>query len=410
MVFPRGLKRVCDICFYMAFASILGFAMDLGGNLILTLPIFATVAFLSAFLAPHGMIKYISLLLMPTVFLVTPPSIGSIAIFIPIMIYLFWSMPKPDERMWQFDYQPTFRLFLKIYGLIIGLLFVVALFTIGLDGNVLTFFPTDSVLFATMFLISATMFLRIRRHDEIIQKQMRFNVVSAIPFISMLLVAILASSERVMSAILFLIRFIWFGIVLQLFDLIARFLIFVFPNFTINRLDDPEPVAMTLPWGEEMETFYMDIPEDWREIIEVADGAWFTIFLIIVAVVVLIIIFRVFSKKVGSADVRDDGVEEERFALDDPKGKKKRRRQNENSVREVYRSFLELIKEQGMELKLHSTSGEIEEQVIRKFNSKKSRELREKYIQVRYREDVYTKDDIKQVKGLYKEIKKEIEK
>jgi len=409
MVFARGLKRICDVCFYMTFAGLLGIFLDLGGNFILTLPIFAIVSFLSAFLAPRGMIKYISLLLMPTVFLIITPTVGSLVIFVPITIYLFWSMPTPDERVWQFDYQPAFKLFLKIYGSFLGLVLGFGLLANQMNA-VIALFTGDSILFAAMFLTSAVMFMRLRRHDEAVQKQMRFNMVSAMPFVGMLFAAILASSNRVTSAVSALIRFIWFGIVLQIFDLIAR-LVLLLPDFVLNRLDAPESVAMTQPveGGIEESTLYMDIPEDWRESIEVADGTWFTIFLIIVAIVVTIIIFKILSKKVGSPDVRDDGVEEERFALDDPEAKKKRRHRNENQIREIYRSFLALVKEKGMELKLHSTSSEIEEGVARKFNSKKSRELRDKYIQVRYREDTYTKDELKQVKGLYKEIKKEVE-
>ena len=410
MVFPRGLKRICDVCFYMAFASLLGSMMDFGGNLILTLPIFAIIAFLSAFLAPRGLIKYISLLLMPSVFLIITPTIGSLAIFTPITIYLFWSMPKPDERIWQFDYQPAFRLFLKIYGGLLGVLLAFMLLSGGAYGlaHIERVFSADSILFAIMFLLSSTMFIRMKRHDEAVLKQTRFKVVNAIPFIGMLFGAILASSDRVISSVLFLLHFIWFGIVLQIFNLIARLLMMI-PDFAINRVDSSNEAAMILP-TEEMELELL-VPDflDLRESIEVADGTWFTIFLIIMGVIALIIIFKILSKKVGSPDVRDDGVEEERFALDDPKDKKHRRR-NENQVREIYRTFLELIKEKGVDLKLYSTSGEIETQIASRFNSKKSRELREKYIQVRYRGDSYTKDDLKRVKGLYKEIKQEIDK
>jgi len=57
MVFPNGLKRICDICGYMVFAVIIASFFGIGSyELITTLPIFASVAFLSTFLTSHGWI------------------------------------------------------------------------------------------------------------------------------------------------------------------------------------------------------------------------------------------------------------------------------------------------------------------------------------------------------------------
>ena len=61
MVITSGLKRVCDISFFMTFATLIAWLFGPGGEpgLIITLPIFIGSSFLASFLAKWGIVRFL---------------------------------------------------------------------------------------------------------------------------------------------------------------------------------------------------------------------------------------------------------------------------------------------------------------------------------------------------------------
>ena len=397
MTFPSGLKRICDISFYMTFASIVGSIFG-GDNLISTLPIFAFAAFLSAFLAPLGGIKYVSILPLLLVFVPTPLTIINVAILSPIILFIIWTLPTRDEKVSMFNYDEVFKRFLMIFGTIL----VFSIFIGELQSGTL--------LFAISFLLNSIIFMRLIRHDESVLKQTEFTIRNAVSIIVVMIGAVLLSMDVFLTFVGRIIRFIFVNFFVPVLEItiwtFLTILQFIFETFGLNdiinrflRIENEIPELL----GAE----YQPITEG----LEGSDFPLIFIFIIVIAAIVLIyFIIKVFQTltRLKSPFASYD-VEEERFFLDDDEKKGRSRRRGENKVREVYRRFLTLIKKQETNVPLRFTSSDVDGLVATKFKSEKSSALRDEYIQVRYGESLYTKADIKRIKGLYKEVKGEIE-
>ena len=413
MIFPSGLKRICDISFYMTFASIAG-AIFGGDDLILTLPIFVFVAFLSAFLAPYGRIRYFSVIPLFLVFVVTPLTVVNVLILGVAIVFMIRTLPRAEEWVAGLDYESTFRLFSMIFGWIVFIVFVIN----GLVGNTLTdsvvALPSTTLLFAMSFFLNSIIFMRLIRHDESVLKQTRFKMMNIVSLIVVIIAVIFLSTDLFLTFVRDVIRFVWshllvpiIGIVAWLFEFVV-WLIFLPITFIIRIL------------GVEGGSFLAEFPEmpavpSFEEVYEYEGASSNSLNLFLVLLVIILIVLGVYLLKIlannkTSGGIRDDGIEEERFSLDRGDVKKKTRfgRSEENQIREVYRKFLIHVKKKEINIPLHSTSCDVENLVTARFDSKKSSELRTEYIRVRYGEAEYTKDDVRHVKELYKEVKKEL--
>ena len=407
MIFPSGLKRICDISFYMTFASIVGRWAG-ADNMVLTLPIFVFVAFLSAFLAPRGRIRYISVLPLFLVFVITPLTVANAVVLVPAILFMIVTLPKPDEQITQFNYDSVFYVFILIFGIIA---LTTTLFSDWVDATGLL---NETWLFATSFLFNSVMFMRMIRHDVAVLKQNRFKIINAITLIGVIGAitgAVLLGTDIFLSFVWGVIRFIWSYLIAPVINFTIWIFVAVLRLLGFNPDWDEVEMAQMLPvTPPEMDGFGESGAEEGNLFAIII--ATVVIGIVVIAVVVLLIyLFKLLTNKGESISVRDDGVEEERFSLDSDE--KKRRRfggRSDNQIREVYRRFLTYVKKKGISAPLHSTSYDVEGLVATQFESEKSSELRDEYIRVRYRESEYTKDDVKRVKGLYKEIKQEIEK
>jgi|GEM_PF-1421604 len=413
MNFLRGIKRICDVSFYMTFVSLLAylsgeiFGSDFN-HFIPTLPIFIGIMFLSSFLTRYGWVKYLSIPLVLLVFLFIPLTLINLIILIPIAIYLVWESSKKIERiaLLAFDYSVIFRLFIKFFcGSLIGFFFL------RFFWEPEAIFPIDAILYALTFLIAAIIFTRTKRHDEAILKEFRFKVINTVTLIGVGIGAVLVMAGNfLLDPLLRFFRFIYLEFLVQLFDALLHALgILLTPIF--ERFQN-------LPFAE--------LPRP--EIQYSPDGSWllsriialtFALILVLSAVIIVVLAIvrlvkwllsrkspRLRKKK---RTIREDGVEEEYFLLEE----KVKNFGHQNQIRGIYRDFLKLLQKHEMIILRNWTSKKIENEVANQINpevnSKKLSELRAAYIKVRYGEAMYTKDELKHVKGLYKEIKKEIE-
>jgi len=412
MSFLRGLKRICDISFYMTFVS---FAIGISGisdsNLIAILPIFIVAAFLSAFLTLYGWIKYLGVIPLLLVFLIIPVVEVSLIILIPIMLYFIWESSRKIGRvaLLSFNYERVFWLFIIALGVTLVFFMIMSWW---FDAQ--AYFPTDSLLYALTFLVTSIMFMRMGRHgmdrhDESIFQQFKFNIVNTLTLVALVIGAVLVMLGNIfLDFILSAINFAWFTLVIPVTNLFIRLIGLILP-YEINPISsfvEPGPTrgmrgyAGYNPQGDQV----------WvqRNLTAFMIVAHIIIFVLIIISIVKIVKFL--SEKLSNkkqSRVRNDGVEEEYFSLGEPE--KRKRVRNENQIREIYYQFLTLLKKKKVMILRSQTSQEVENEVVSHFESKKSSELRESYIGVRYGDIVFTEADVKRVKELYKDIKKEVE-
>ena len=406
MTFPSGLKRICDISFYMTFASIVGGWFG-ASYLIFTLPIFACVAFLSAFLVPYKRIKYISILPLFLLFVTTPLTIVNAVVLIPAILIMVVTLPKPGERVIEFNYGTVFYIFVTIFGIIalLATAMVTWVDATGLSG--------ETWLFATIFLLSSMMFMRMARHDESVLKQTRFkmmNAASLFGVLSAIFGAVLLGTDAFLTSALRVIAFLWSYLIAPIINVII-WLFLVILTFIFNMLGlnfEPGEVEMgQMPMMQnEIDEYYIEGGQVPRLVIAII-----IVIAIIAFVVLLKFLFKLLNKRTDSIFVGEDGVEEERFSLDGHEQKKRRMgRRHENQIRAVYRRFLANVKKKGIHVPQHLTSYDVEGLVATKYESEKSSYLRAEYIGVRYGDASYTEEDVRRIKGLYREIKVEMEK
>ena len=395
MTFPNGLKRICDICYYMTFATLI--ASFLGSeNLIITLPVFASVAFLSAFLAPRGRIKYISLIPLFLIFLIVQSTVINLIVFIPTVFYMMWAMPKKDESTAGFNYEAIFNGFLKAFGTILVIRF-------GLLGIFEMQFPTDTMLFATAFLILAIIFTRMIRHDENILNETRFKLINLISVVGVILGIVVVTSRTFLEIATTIYLFIAPYLIYLLMPIMYLIAI-IFEDFEPKK----DPAAMMLRPME----FFQELAAYLNEESDPSEVVGYILVFIVSAIVIIVVLYILYklikallTKILGT---QDDDIEDEIIPLDDKK-KRRLRRYRENQIRELYRNFLILTRKNEIDTSVHLTSKEIENQVVSKFKTDTSGELRDEYIKIRYKEDKFTKADVKRVKELYKNVKEEIE-
>lgn len=410
MMFASGLKRFCDVLFYLTFASMV--ASIIGGDrFMIVLPIFAVIVFLLAILAPFGWIKYIAMLPGGLIFLLLPMTIPNLILLIPLLIYLLWSAPKREDGVLDFDYASVFWLFLAIFGFIFVLSLMLGAWVDQIDERF-----QDGVVFALMFLLMAINFMRLIRHDALVLKQFKFKVMNTISLIALLIAVIFMSNQRVLnfvfSIISFVITTLWHyvlgPIILFIFWLIMLVVTLLSHLFSPSGFADMALPDMQMMMGpSEIDTLdamsYGNEHPLLRTILIVIGG--------LIGIVMLVCLFKTLTAKLSSTMMQTDDVTEERISLDRDGKKNKRKfgRNKENAIRETYRDFITLLEKAKISVPLHLTSEEIHQLTVAKFTSKYSEQLRELYLRVRYKQAIFTKAEVKRAKELYKLIKLEIE-
>jgi len=179
MTFLYGLKRLCDISFYMTFASIIVY-LSSGDHLILTLPVFILVAFLSSYFTLDGNLRYACAIPLFLTYLIVPLTVVNFLMVTPAIIYMIWAFPKPDEATKRFQYQG----FLEIIFIVFIIFLVGKFFFVIYDPSLSSEIPIDTYAFAILFLLISIIFVRLIRYDS---NQIRFeNKVKAVFAIMMI--------------------------------------------------------------------------------------------------------------------------------------------------------------------------------------------------------------------------------
>jgi len=418
MIMTSALKRICDISFYMTFATTV--AWILGGDathgIALTLPIFILTAFLAAYLAKWGHVRYLAVLPLMTVFLVVPLYLVNVVALLSAVILMIYTLPRLNEQPSTFDYQRIFRIFMRIFLLfaVFFIFFVIIDMTTGPQPRTLRvmYFSLDVLIFAISFLLNSVVFMRMIRHDVAILKQTRFKVMNAIPLAVLAIGAIVASNQAFLQFFFRLLggifSIVWFRGIAQVYYWFVLLLTWLFRDLELEPMVPEEEYSYLNGRIE-----YYD-GEHNREIdrafTAIEPGNLLIILVGILLVIGLIILFKMLIKPAEEQSLSDEALEEEWSFLGNEE--KKRRgflRRNENQIRTIYAKFLKLLKRKKFIFPLSATSLELEQLVATKVNSKELSDLRAAYIKVRYKESEYSQEDVAQLKELYKKIKDELE-
>lgn len=403
MTLTSGLKRICDLSFYMTFATTIAWMVSSGEflGLVLALPIFMATAFLSSYLVPKGTVRYLGLLPLLLIFVIVPITVISLAVLIPAIVLMIYNLPQTLEIDRRSNYQSTFRLFLGIFLGIIGLMFFVYS-TSALMRNAhpdMTIFTNEVLVFALSFLVNSVVYMRMIRHDIAVQRQTRFKIINIIPVVAVAFLAIITGqplARRVASMVI--AGFLWLVSIPAVW--IAR--LFSLPFRTLDSLfwDRARYYAAHLAEG-------LEYIEDFDS--SMYYGAQNNVFFIIIGILVVIGIFIVYRWLMKNKEVAitvDKGLEEERFWLEK---KALRSKNSKNQIRAIYQKFLKLLKQKNIQILASTTSFEAALLAKENANPETLSQLREAYVRIRYRESEYTKADLTHVKGLYKKIKEDFE-
>lgn len=398
MILTVGLKRICDISFYFTFASFLVVVLG-GDNLIMVLPIFTIVAFLSAYLSKYSIIRYASLLPLGLLFLVVPLRLVNMLGVIPAVIYTIITLPKPEERVSQFQYVDVFMLYLKILAGLIILSFLV---------GVAEFLEDGPLLFSLSFLLNAVILMRLVRHDDAVLKRTQLQIMNAISLVGVMIVVFLFSTDTFLTLLQKTIAWIWSSVVIPILQLglfiFTSILTFIFNILGLSGWFKTAEIPYLMGEG-------MDLADVENFVGETERLNWPNPLPIIAAVIIGVIFYRIFkalSQKM-IPQPSSDGVEEERIMLDGDPPKRKSRFITGNPIRDTYKKLLKKLVKKGYGLPSHFTSDDVESLIRSVTMSDKSTQLRDAYIPVRYGEVRYTKEDVQYFKRLYKEIIKEME-
>jgi len=403
MAFYFGLKRICDVLFYLTFATLFG-AIFNTESIIIALPFFALASFMGASLVKWKVLKYISIMPLFLMFLIIPVTFLNLIILVPAIIFMTVSIPSDGERANQFNYAETFQIFLGLF-----LFFYLLLSLLGMSEFVAI--PFDFLFFALTFLITAIMFMRMSRHDEAVLRQRKFKILNSLPFLSIMVITLVISSDFIMTKLGLLLR-LFLNLVAAIILPILEFLIFIIfipIGFIMRILGFGSPAidlsAYTPSLQQGIDGIYENSgnPQEMHPIIPLI--AFIIVFLVIAG-----LFYWMLSQK-KSLYLAGGEIDEVRISLDDGLARKSRNRKRsvENQIRETYRKFLVLIQKKNIKVLNHDTSADVENKIFENYDSKLSSRIRDLYIMVRYGGKEITKEDVRNVKTLYSELKNEIE-
>ena len=417
-------KMSCQISFYLLIMNF--FVVMLGGqNLIFTFPIFIIATFLNRWLKPSGLIRYASVLLLGLCFLVIPLDWLHTISLLPLFLYAVFASSYIDEKNSSDDYVDAFKRGIITTGALTLFAWIYSHAFIGeLIQEFLRTFYTSSVLLGYQ-----------GWETQINDTLLSFQVASALPESAMLVVmkTVLPMFLIYFWCALMLLRIqayhtaIKFPIKLKLVNtwLIGSILfIAVAAGFIGLRLSNLIP-SFEFDNRLIISELDLDLDEEIEEIEEFEFAPHGRGLIVIIRITSLILaisgaIFIIWklSKfrpqfKFKRIEINEDDVVEIREALQGPIGSKMRKkslRLHENQVRAVYQKFLTRLQKAGIEVTMNMTSLDVEKLAQDKVYILEIEMLREIYTKVRYGNQPYSKEELKEIKAIYTKLRREMKK
>ena len=389
MKFTYGLKRICDVCFYMTFANFAGLVLG-GDGLLSALPWFAAACFGSAILVERGAFKYLPMLFPAGCFFVVPINVPNLVVLIPICVYLTYTTPKTILRVEQDSYIRIHMRFIKI--------FFICFFPLIVFG-MSAYLERGMLPYGIMFFALSSFLLRLIRHDETVLNDWHYKLRTIFSLSAIFAIGFIISME-----ITFIIGVIYFGIIVPILSLIIRALTWLL------RGVEPRIPYFFPDFGDQspMQAWMQD---DWLQVAERQHSIfWAILGYIIIAVIISLIVYllvQLFKKTVykKSEESSNKTIESRTSITPMKKAARKQRSHKNNQIREIYRKFLKHCRKAGIGVTPTTTSLDIETLANKKFGMPQSRELRELYIKARYDDGaVVSKGEVSRAKEILREL------
>ncbi len=390
-----AMKILSDICFYFFFVNF--FVVLLGGDSGLTAAsIIALSSLLCAILKDRGKMRYIPLIVMIFSFFRMPMSFINFALLTPPIIYVIYNVIKLQGFSIKFDYTDIFFMFLKIA---IPFFILSLIFAGGAVANIC--FP-----YAFIFILNSILLMRILRHDSNVIRETRFKILNIVPVAMVVIAGFVLSSKTFLNMMSFILSNLYFKIIVPILIFIITLLIYIiYPLFNLLKIN-PKDLEFL---NQEASPEFGKLNEEFNYVSTEFIDALKNIMILIAIGLVIFLIIKLFKKLFMNNNLEDttQGIIEQRISIDEKKAPRNKINPRTNNIREIYKKFMILCNKEGFGSKSYMTTSDFENFAEYKFNEPQiSKEIRLIYIDARYGEKASSRDEIKRMKELYKEIKR----
>ena len=296
----------------------------------------------------------------------------------PAVLYVIYAIVNYRIFAANVRYETVFLLYIKIFAVFV----IFAIYMSAVAGiSIWDDFVTLAVLF---FFISSITLMRFSRHNDSVQKQLSYKLVSGGPVVVLIIVAtvlsFLIASEFMRTIPAFLYNRIFAATIIFLF----RILLFVFGpiieiileffglELSMSWVDNPRPPEVI--WGEGE---FVYIPPTMPNLIVTFSYA----IAILIAIGVLWIIFKKLTHNPPPLKI-EAGVVQKYVAIEETK---QRTEKHKNKLRLHYQRFLSVCRKRNIPIEAHFTSETYNKLAAEKFGAEDElNRLREIYLPVRY--------------------------
>jgi len=289
---------------------------------------------------------------------------------VPAVAYVIYAVITYGSFVTNIKHRPVFIIYFKVF---------IAYSVIAiLTGP--QFYQTVSLPITLLFFVSSVILMRLTRHEDKVQKQFSYKLISGGPIIALVIVTVMFASAWFTGLLRTAIYTIYFHLLIPIITITMRVIVFVLSpilNLIFGRTRGSAGGDANGP-----SDMYVWLPED----IEREPYAMISANLILlgIAILVFIMIF-VFKKLLYKVPVlfAEEGVTQVYIPLDT--GKKRLSMWQKNKLRRVYNRFLVKCRKNGISAEKFFTSETYSQLAAEKFGmDDELSKLREIYLPVRY--------------------------
>lgn len=395
------IKHICLLAFYFAYASIMVVELTNYSMLVyFTVLISYSFSYAIRFNEKYTKYKYIPILGALISILFTRTIAEIVAVTIPYMYIILLAV----KDKYCFNYYSFKDRFINcIFGIAPLLLFVFIL-------KIYELFKDTSLKYVIVFLISGLYLLRTLRHTEEVIKSKKFVIMNISVIILMIIACIIFSSDIIVNAIIYSVKSLYYNIISPMFMQVLYFVFWLF-NKVLPTTEEKERKII-------LESF--DSKQGVGQIIRqdnfVNDKLFIIVYIFTIMLflfIVSIIIIRFLSKRKRKEYIDAEGVKSYRRFVDvNKKINKKGNRIYDKGISQIrywYKKFLELCRRKEMSIFIYDNSKTIYEKSSEIFKNQEDdlKSMQEIYRKARYSKDDVINQDIKKIKGVYKNLEKE---
>jgi hypothetical protein len=394
------LKILADLGFFFTFA---GFFACLGGasfqTSLIALAVYSICFTGSYLLYKKENLRFLPLILMIIPFLLPGEKLADYIVAAIPAAYVMWLavkelyIPEWDKQVSIFSvYWKIFLVFIAI-SILCGKSDIVAGLTI----------PCGSVTLAADVLL-----MRSLRHEKDVYCSQKYQIMN-LGFIAVVgILAFFLSSDIFLSGVVAVLKCIYSYLISPIFMVIIYIILVVLKavawllSFIKFKQSEKEMVEINTSGVQDM---LKDAQDELTESsvnferVMIALG-------IVIGCLITFFAFKYLSKRSGKKP-DDMPLQDRRYYAEpaSPKEPEPEKGTPVHRIRTLYKKFLKLCQNQGIEFSKSDTSFDVNYKCSTTFDKKATGELRDIYIEARYN-DTATKDDVARVKELYSTIKK----